>query len=82
MWQLPPVCSLQVVGTLSLPGCDPVRSFPVGAKFSLGGVPGGAHDPSKNEVSNLEISVADPRVVVLSHAVLVGLSSGSLTRPN
>ena len=56
VWQFLSVCRLQVVGALSLPGCNPVRSFPIGAKFFLGGVPSGAHDPSKNKVSNLEVS--------------------------
>ena len=60
-----------MVGALPLLGHNPVRSFPIGAEFSLGGVPSGAHDPSKNKVSNLEVSVTDPRVVVLGHAILV-----------
>ena len=71
VWQFLSVYRLQVVGAFSLPGRNPVRSFPIGAEFSLGGVPSGAYDPSKNKVSNLEISVTDPRVVVLGHAVLV-----------
>ena len=71
VWQFLSVCRLQVVGAFSLPGRNPVRSFPIGAEFSLGGVPSDAHDPSKDKVSNLEISVTDPRVVVLGHAVLV-----------
>ena len=62
---------LQVVSVLSLPRCNSVRSFPIGAKFPLDRVPSGAHDLSKNKVSNLEVSVTDPRVVVLGHAVLV-----------
>ena len=81
VWQFLPVCRLQVVGTFSLPGRNPVRSFPVGAEFSLGGVPSGAHDPSKNKVSNLEISVTDPRVVVLGHAVLVSSEPLLCCRP-
>ena len=81
VWQFLSVCRLQVVGAFSLPGRNPVRSFPIGAEFSLGGVPSGAHDPSKNKVSNLEVSVTDPRVVVLGHAVLVSSEPLLCCRP-
>ena len=60
-----------MVCALSLPGRNSVGSFPIGAEFPLGGVPSSAHDLSKNKVSNLEVSVTDPRVVLLGHAVLV-----------
>ena len=53
------------------PQRNSIRSFPIGAEFPLGRVPSGAHDLSKNKVSNLEVSVSDPRVVVFGHAVLV-----------
>ena len=81
MWQFLSVGRLQVVGALSLPGRNPVRSFPIRAEFSLGGVPSGAHDRSKNKVSNLEVSVTDPRVVVLGHAVLVSSEPLFCCRP-
>ena len=60
-----------VVSAHSLPRRNSVRSFPIGAEFPLGRVPSGAHDLSKNKVSNLEVSVTDSRVVVFGHAVLV-----------
>ena len=81
VWQFLSVCRLQVVCALSLPGRNPVRSFPIGAEFSLGRVSSGAHDPSMNKVSNLEVSVTDPRVVVLGHAVLVSSEPLLYCRP-
>ena len=60
-----------VVSALSLPRRNLIRSFPIRAEFPLGRVPSGAHDLSKNKVSNLEVSVTDPRVIVLGHADLV-----------
>ena len=71
MWQLLSVCRLQVVSALPLPCRDSVRSFPVGAEFPLGGVSSSAHDFPQDEISNLEVSVSDPGIVVLHHAVLV-----------
>ena len=81
VWQFLSVCRLQVVCALSLPGRNPVRSFPIRVEFSLGGVLSGAHDPSKNKVSNLEVSVTDPRVVVLGHAILVSSEPLLCCRP-
>ena len=60
-----------MVSALSLPRRNSVRSFPIGAEFPLGRVSSSAHDLSKKKVSNLEVSVMDPRVVVFGHAVLV-----------
>ena len=60
-----------MVSAFPLPRRNSVGSFPIGAEFPLGRVLSGAHDLSKNKVSNLEVSVSDPRVVVFSHAVLV-----------
>ena len=70
-----------MVCAISLPGRNSVRSFPIGAEFPLGRVPNGAHDLSKNKVSNLEVSVMDPRVVVLGHAVLVSSEPLFCCRP-
>ena len=70
-----------MVCALSLPGRNPVRSFPIGAEFPLGKVPNGAHDLSKNKVSNLEVSVTDLRVVVLGHAALVSSEPLLCCRP-
>ena len=60
-----------MVCAFSLPRRNSVGSFPIGVEFPLGRVPSGAHDLSKNKVSNLEVPVSDPRVVVFGHAVLV-----------
>lgn len=60
-----------MVNTFSLPRRNSVRTFPIGAEFPLGRVPSGAHDLSKNKVSNLEVSVSNSIVVVFGHAVLV-----------
>ena len=70
-----------MVCALFLPRCNSVRSFPIGAEFPLGRVPSGAHDLSKNKVSNLEVSVTDLRVVVLGHAVLVSSEPLFCCRP-
>ena len=47
------------------------KVLPIRAEFPLGRVPNGAYDLSKSKVSNLKVSVTDPRVVVFGHAVLV-----------
>ena len=60
-----------MVCAFPLPRRNSVRSFPIGAEFFLGRVPSGVHDLSKNKISNLEVSVSDPRVVVFGHAILV-----------
>ena len=60
-----------MVSAFPLPRRDSVRSFPIGAELPLGRVFSGAHDLSKNEISNLEVSVSDLRVVVFGQAVLV-----------
>ena len=62
---------LQMVSAFPLPRRNSVRSFPIGPEFPLGRVPSGTHNLSKNKISNLEVSVSDPRVVVFGHAVLV-----------
>ena len=71
VWQFLSFQRLQVVSVFPLPRRNSVRSLPIGVKFPLSRVPSGAHDLSKNKVSNLEVFMSDPRVVVFGHAVLV-----------
>ena len=60
-----------MVGAFPLPRRDSVRSFPVGAKLSMGRVSGSAHYLSQNEISNLKVFVFDSGVIVFGHTVLV-----------
>ena len=71
-----------MVCAFPLPRHNSVRSFPIGAEFPLGRVLSGAHDLSKNKISNLEVSVSDPRVVVFGHAVLVSSEPLFCHRPD
>ena len=71
MLQFSPIQCLKVVGVFSLPCCDSVRPFPIGAEISLGRILSYSHYLPQNKVSDLEVSVFEFGVVVLCHEVLV-----------
>ena len=73
---------LQMVGDFSLLWRNSIRSFPIEAELPLCRVSSSAHDLSEYKVSNLEVSVLDPRVVVFGHAVLVSSEPLFRRRPN
>ena len=67
---------------LSFSWRNSIRSFPVGAEFSLCRVSGCTHDPPEYEVSYLEVSVSDPGVEMSGHAILVSSDPLLCRRPN
>ena len=65
------VYGFQVVASLSRVVDDSVRSFPCGAKLSLGGISGHSGNLAQDEIPYIKSSELYPLVVVFGHLQLI-----------
>ena len=65
------VYGFQVVASMSRVVDDSVRSFPCGAKLSLGGISGPSGNLTLDEIPYIKSSELYPLIVVFSHLQLI-----------
>ena len=65
------VYGFQVVASMSRVVDDSVRSFPCGAKLSLGGISGPSGNLAQDEIPYVKLSELYPLIVVFGHLLLI-----------